>query len=689
MFKAISQFFVFFICIISLQGYAQTYNGTGGNIQDFNTTTFSINVSGLSIALNDSTFGLEQICINATHTYDADITCELQAPDGTIITLFSSIGGGNDNFTNTCLNSNASSSIYVQNAPFSGTFKPATNLSFLNNGQNGNGLWKLIITDNYQQDDGDLISWGITFGNSPAAMVPFTSSNLPIVVINTNGQQIVDEPKIAVNLGIIDNGAGNINHITDPFNHYNGFAGIEFRGSSSQGFPKKSYGFETWTSAAGIDTNVALMGMPSESDWILNANYSDKTLMRNTTAYYLAQKMGNYASRFKYCEVVINGEYRGVYIFMEKIKRDSHRVAINKLEPTDNTGNNLTGGYIVKVDKTTGSGGVGWTSNFAPVASPNGQEINFLFDYPSDVDITTQQANYIHAYVDSFETALDAPYFANPLTGYRKYIDVTSFIDMFLMNELSKNVDGYRISTYLHKKRLSDGGKLFAGPIWDYDIAFRNANYCEGELTTGWAYQFGNICGTDNSQIPFWWQKLLQDPNFTNDLKCRWNQLRSTYFTDTYIASFADSISNLLVDAQGRNFDKWPIIGSYVWPNPNPIDTSYGNEIIRFKTWIHNRISWLDNNMPGVCNPVGNIAINSSKIKVQPNPFHEKICIVNLPNSKNKISIYNQLGQLILTEVLIQNQTQVEINTIQLPSGTYMLKISNDEGCNQYFKLIK
>jgi hypothetical protein len=165
--------------------------------------------------------------------------------------------------------------------------------------------------------------------------------------------------------------------------------------------------------------------------------------------------------------------------------------------------------------------------------------------------------------------------------------------------------------------------------------------------------------------------------------------MRTTYFTDTYIANFADSISNLLVDAQVRNFDKWPIIGAYVWPNPNPIDTSYGNEIIRFKTWISNRINWLDNNMPGVCNPVGNIAIGVNKIQVQPNPFNEKLNIINLPNSKNKISIYNQLGQLVLTETPIQNQNQIELNTISLPNGTYMLKVSNEEGYNQYFKLVK
>jgi subtilisin-like proprotein convertase family protein len=235
---------------------AQTFSGTGGQIVDNNTSIFNINVSSLLANPINGSFGIEQVCLNAIHSYDADLTVDLQSPDGTIITLFSSIGGGDDNFTNTCLNSNASSSIIIQNAPFTGTFKPTTNLSTLNNGQSGIGVWKLIITDDYPQDDGTLLNWNITFGNNPAPIASFTSSNLPIIVINTNGQQIVDDPKIAVEMGIIYNGPGNINYITDPYNNYNGNAGIEIRGSSSQMFPKKTYGLELWT-PANTDTSLS------------------------------------------------------------------------------------------------------------------------------------------------------------------------------------------------------------------------------------------------------------------------------------------------------------------------------------------------------------------------------------------------------------------------------------------------
>jgi hypothetical protein len=669
----------------------QTFSGSGGQIIDDATSTFNLNVTSLSAGPLNSSFGIEKICFSATHTYDSDLTVNLQSPDGTVITLFSAIGGSDDNFTNTCLNSNAASSIIIQNAPFTGTFKPTTNLSTLNNGQNGIGIWKLIIIDSYAQDDGMLMNWSITFGNNPAPIIGFTSSNLPIVVINTNGQQILDDPKIAVDMGIIYNGPGNTNFITDPFNNYNGNAGIEIRGSSSQMFPKKTYGLELWT-AANTDTSLSLLDLPAESDWILNANYTDKTLMRNTLAYNFARKMGNYSSRTRHCELVINGTYMGVYILMEKIKRDANRVDISKLTINDNSGPDVTGGYIIKIDKSTGSGGGGFLSSYPPMASGAGQTIRYLYEYPADDEITAAQQSYIQNFVDSFENALASPTFNDPITGYAKYIDVLSFIDLFLINEVAKNVDGYRISTYLHKKKITDGGKLYAGPVWDYDIAFRNANYCNGELYTGWAYQFGNVCGSDPSQIPFWWSRFLQDNNYTALLKCRWLELRATIFNDAYINNYTDSVSTLLAAAQVRNFDTWPIIGAYVWPNPNPIATSYAGEITNIKTWLQNRFNWLDSNMPGQCITTGSNAAdfynNANKnIYVTPNPFNDQIIVSNLPETASVLCLYDSYGKLL--NKYNTSQKSIEINTIMLTAGCYYLQVSDREGLIKTMKLIK
>jgi len=127
------------------------------------------------------------------------------------------------------------------------------------------------------------------FSQDPA----FTSSNLPIVIINTNGGTIVDDPKINVEMGIIDNGPGVRNNMSDERNIYDGMAAIEIRGSSSQMFPKKQYGFELRADNGTDDNEQPLFGMPKEGDWILFAPYNDKTLMRDALSYRLARATGH------------------------------------------------------------------------------------------------------------------------------------------------------------------------------------------------------------------------------------------------------------------------------------------------------------------------------------------------------------------------------------------------------------
>src|SRR5665811_1630254 len=186
-------------------------------------------------------------------------------------------------------------------------------------------------------------------------------SNLPLIYINTNGRQIPDNPKISAEMGIIWNGPGETNQTSNSFNHFNGKISIEIRGSSSQMFPKKSYGFET-KDELGEDMDFPLLGLPEEEDWILYAPYSDKTLIRNVLTFVLAEPLGHYTPRCRFVELFLNNKYQGVYVLMEKIKRDKNRVDIANLKLEDNAGDELTGGYIVKIDKTTGSGGRGWYS---------------------------------------------------------------------------------------------------------------------------------------------------------------------------------------------------------------------------------------------------------------------------------------------------------------------------------------
>ena len=179
------------------------------------------------------------------------------------------------------------------------------------------------------------------------SQVNFSSSNLPIIIIKTNNTGIPDEPKVPATMQIIDNGPGNMNHIDDEPNDYNGQIGIELRGQTSQFFPKKPYGFETWDDL-GQDQNVSILGMPKENDWVFHNPFSDKSLIRNAISYSIAGKIMDYAPRVRMVEMVLNDDYRGVYLLTEKIKRDKNRVNITKLTPESE---DVSGGYILKFDK--------------------------------------------------------------------------------------------------------------------------------------------------------------------------------------------------------------------------------------------------------------------------------------------------------------------------------------------------
>jgi hypothetical protein len=254
----------------------------------------------------------------------------------------------------------------------------------------------------------------------------FQSSNLPLIFINTNGQSIEHEERIVAEMGIINNGIGSRNYTDDTFNDYEGRIAIELRGSSSAGYPKPQFRFETQDSL-GENLNVSLCGLPEENDWILNGPYNDKSLIRNVLAYNLSFELRRYASRTVYCELFLNEEYIGLYILMEKIKRDKDRVDISKLTESDNAGDELTGGYIIKIDKLDGENVGLWLSNY---------DTPYQYHYPKPDEITQEQKEYIHNYFNKFEDLMNSDDFNDPINGYQNFIDVDSFIDHFILNEL-------------------------------------------------------------------------------------------------------------------------------------------------------------------------------------------------------------------------------------------------------------
>ena len=416
-------------------------------------------------------------------------------------------------------------------------------------------------------------------------------------IVDTKSKTIIDEPKIPATLIVTDS--------TDTL--YNGHIGIELRGSTSQiFFDKKSYGVETWDQN-GNDIDIALAGFPAEEDWIFHGPFSDKSLIRNALIYDLSNKIGQYASRTRFFEMKLNGEFQGTYLLMEKIKRDKNRVDIEKLEPNDNDPNLISGGYIIKIDKTTGEssshGDYNEKISFYSKYDPNGEEgkdkkIFFLYDVPSPEKISKEQKIYIQSYINSFEEALLSNDFSDPKTGYRQFIDVNSFVDFFLLNELSHNPDAYRLSTYMHKKR---NGKLKMGPIWDFNIAFGNVNYCKGEDVNNWIFKYNDYCPDDFWLVPFWWSRLLNDTYFANKVKSRWQELRQNELSDKLIFGKIDLLISELEtsDAIKRNFERWPILGQWIWPN-SYVGTTYESEINYLKNWLSQRLTWMDSNIPSL-----------------------------------------------------------------------------------------
>lgn len=657
-------------------GNAQSFSGTTGNIPDDGTAVrFDIPVSGLPAQI-DSGFGLLSVCINIVHTYTNDLDIWLVAPDSTYIELSTGNGGSGQNYWSTCFADSVSTVIYAATAPFTGTFRPEGSLYYANNGQNPNGTWQLLIRDTYPfADAGILTAVVVTFGPNPSMGLQLQSSNLPLLKINTFGQPIPDDPKILALLQVIDNGPGVRNQ---PFNTpaFEGAIGIEIRGSSSQTFPKKSFGFETWD-ALGNDLDTSLLGLPTESDWVLTANFTDKTLMRNVMTYELSRGMGHYASRSRYCEVLLNGQYLGVYILMEKVKRNINRVDIAKLTPADTSGDELTGGYILKIDKTTGTVSGGFNSQYPPI---NGGPTPLIqYEYPDGNVLMPQQSLYIEQYCDSFENALYGPQFTDPLNGYRRYIQLDTWVDYFLINEFSKNVDGYRISTFFHKAKDSDGGRLRMGPVWDYDICWRNADYYNGSSVGGYSYTFPY--SSDPFQVPFWWSRLMQDPSFRNAVRCRWNDLRANLFATANLHAWIDSVALHLDESQTRNFIQWPILGVYVWPNPSPLPPDYPGVVQELKNWIAQRGAWLDANLPGTCIPTG---INEhpewkDDLALYPNPASGEAWVMTKGTGSGIVRIHNPSGHMIRTYRYDTGAQDIRLDLTGLSAGIYLVELETGE----------
>lgn len=516
--------------------------------------------------------------------------------------------------------------------------------------------------------------------------ITLTSSKLPIVIINTKGQTIPDEPKITANMKVISNGAGKINNVSDTKYQYNNAIGIEKRGNSSQGFEQLQYAVETRDSVTGLDLDVPLLNMPKESDWVLYAPYNDISMLRNIIAYDLWNKMGHWAPRTRLCEVILNGVYQGVYVFMESIKRGDYRVKTAKLKYEDTTGINLTGGYIMRIDApeatdssfiskvpgvVKGSGGFGGTPTTA---------VKWLYFYPKSNESHPKQRKYIRNYIDTVETVIQSNTFADPVNGYAKYISKQSFLDYFIHTELSKNGDGYKRSAYFYKEKKEKdgtGGKLKAGPVWDYNLAYGNVNFCGGNVKTGWGYE-----GCETLPVPALWGKLLQDPVYKNDVYCRYQALRKTTLSDQSINTFIDKyVNDSLKEASVRQLAKYPKLlqtgaGNPLWFAGYRV-TSYTAEIDSLKKWFKVRLTWLDNNIIG--SGAGCVltslqeAQQSDALLLYPNPTRDAFSLESR-EVMHSVEIFDIQGQRLVSKSLETDKAELK-DLSNKPDGVYMIKI--------------
>ena len=527
-------------------------------------------------------------------------------------------------------------------------------------------------------------------------------SNLPIVRFNTKTRVIQDEPKIPVQMEIFDNGPGQLNQVSSTPS-ISTVAGVEYRGSTSQadfyflpGFVKKPYGIELWTDTTGVKAKkLSLVQMPEESDWVLNASYNDRSFMRDFIAQNVAGRLGLLHSKAKFVELIINDEYRGVYILMEKVKQGKNRVPISDLYPTENAGDDVTGGYLLKIDKTSGSPSTSWKSNYTSGISAT-QKCEFQIEYPQYGIITQQQLIYIRDYINNWEKKLMTEDMNDPKASFRDYMDVSSFVNYFILNEVTRNVDGYRLSTYLYKDKESLGGKIKMGPAWDFNIAFGNADYLNGWKTDGFVYKAMENDGGKNDywQVPFWWNKLIQDASFRKALATRWKTVRSSFLNTNTLFATIDSAQVALKDPLTRNFQKYPLMGKKIWPNYY-VGATLSDEVNWLKNWIQGRLVWLDAQMAVFDSPILAISEETTSSIVYPNPSTTGIFQWKFSLDKPSLVTYfisDAMGRMIMSPKNANFGSGEQIQPLDLsafPAGTYLLSWKTEDGAVQQIKILR
>jgi hypothetical protein len=504
--------------------------------------------------------------------------------------------------------------------------------------------------------------------------VPLDSSKLPIVVIQTDGYGIPNkDDAVKARMGIINKGNGKYNKPSEPYNDYNGFISMKIHGQSSADFPKKNYAIETRDSM-GNNNNVSIMGMPKENDWILISQFADKSLIRNEFAFCLGRRQGHYEPRTQYCELILDGEFLGLYVMTEKIKRDSSRVHIAKLDSTEISGENITGGYIVKYDK------------------PNNAYLQYV--YPKEEDLKPEQKVYIDKYFRDYYSVLKGSKFPDPNEGYKKYIDQQSLIDYIIVEDAIKNPDAYYFSTFLYKDKTDKDGRIKYGPLWDNDLAMGNGQFQNGCQTNGW--QFAE---PTNNVLKI--TKIMQDTAFVHQFQKSWHRSRVTFLKTDSVIRMIDSLARYIKQERTRNYKVWPVLdGVLFYPCTNV--KTYEEEIANIKEWMVYRLYWIDNNINSIYYPLTGVSsfaslTNNLSFEVYPNPFRSSLHItLQLIKSGNyTFELYDIYGRKIYSSPQVnfnegKNEYEFDYHLIsKLSTGMYVITITENGNIVYQLKTIK
>jgi hypothetical protein len=426
-----------------------------------------------------------------------------------------------------------------------------------------------VASENYIKLDADVLTF---------------TSDLPVVVLENFGAGNIPVQDAAgtrqfAYLGIFEPTNG-LSSLTNSPN-VSSRAGITRRGESSlrNTDRRPNMSVEAWSEYEDADADISPLGMPAQSDWILyrplgwsGTDAWDDAGVRNSLMFELSNQLGRYAMRTRFVAVFLNynggslstSDFNGVYVFMEKIKKDDNRVDVETLDPSDTTEPDITGGYMFKIDKPD-----------PDAVSFNAAGQNYYWVYPRGDEMTstmTLQADWLKSHMNEYDSALDGPDYQNPTNGYAKYIKVNSWIDHNLLNMLAKNVDALRLSTYLHKKRDE---KIEMGPIWDFDRSMESTDGRDNQWNT-WYSSNGDSPYFDWGQ----WGRLFDDVNFQQKYLDRWWDLREDVFSVTNVMAIIDQQTNAMYATQVYD------------PRADP--SSWEPRVDRMVGWVSNRLEWID-----------------------------------------------------------------------------------------------